>query len=117
TVPGGDAPGNRGWQAAAVVRRAQETRRAQAARSSKAVAERSDISVVWLDHRELAHQESMATMHHEHAGGKPDGVAMAQKSKLYVASLDGSIAPRAVTGGVCYCCKTAIATGGDGSIH
>jgi hypothetical protein len=59
----------------------------------------------------------MATAHHEHNGGKPDGVAMAQKSKLYVASLDGSIAAQAVTGGVCYCCKTAIVTGSDGSIH
>jgi hypothetical protein len=75
------------------------------------------VSVVWLDHRELVHQESMATTHHEHSGGKPDGVAMAQKSKLYIASLDGSIAPRAVTGGVCYCCKTAITTAADGSLH
>jgi hypothetical protein len=104
-VPGSDAPGNRGWGAAAVVR------------SAKASAERSDVSVVWLDHRELVRQESMATTHHEHAGGKPDGVAMAQKSKLYIASLDGSIAPQAVTGGVCYCCKTAITTAGDGSIQ
>ena len=38
----------------------------------------------------------------------PDGVAMAQKSKLFFASLDGAAAPRAVTGGVCYCCKTAL---------
>src|SRR5262249_31472578 len=74
-------------------------------------------NVVWLGHRELARQESMVTTHREHAGGKPDGVAMAQKSKLYVASLDGSIAPQAATGGVCYCCKTAITTAGDGSIQ
>ena len=33
---------------------------------------------------------------------------MAQKSKLFFASLDGAAAPRAVTGGVCYCCKTAL---------
>jgi len=32
------------------------------------------------------------------ADTKPDGVAMAQKSKLYFASLDGTAAPRAVTG-------------------
>src|SRR4029077_12288819 len=38
-------------------------------------------------------------------------------SKLYVASLDGTIAPRAVTGGVCYCCKTAITTSADGAIY
>jgi hypothetical protein len=42
---------------------------------------------------------------------------MAQKSKLYFASLDGSAAPRAITGGVCYCCKTALAAGADGSIY
>ena len=45
---------------------------------------------------------------------KPDGVAMAQKSKLYFASLDGAAAPRAVTGGVCYCCKTALVSAGGG---
>src|SRR5262249_57636033 len=76
TVPGGDAAGDRGWQAAAIVR------------SAKASAERHDVAVVWLDHRELVRQESMATTHHEHSGGgKPDGVAMAQKSKLHIASL------------------------------
>jgi hypothetical protein len=111
TVPGGDAAGNRGWQTAAVLRRAK------ASSSATASAERQDVSVVWLDHRELVRQESMATAHHQHSGGKPDGVAMAQKSKLYLASLDGTIAPQAVTGGVCYCCKTAVVAGGDGSIH
>jgi hypothetical protein len=97
TVPGGDAPGNRGWEAVAVGRGA--------------------VSVVWLDHRELAAQDSsMAAMHHQHSGAKPDGVAMAQKSKLYIAAIDGSTAPQAITGGVCYCCKTALAIGADGSV-
>jgi hypothetical protein len=116
TVPAGDGPGNRGWQAAVVIRSAP-ARRSSTSEAGKASVERSDIGVVWLDHRELVRQESMATTHHEHSGGKPDGVAMAQKSRLYVATLDGSIAPQAVTGGVCYCCKTAITTAGDGSIH
>lgn len=97
-VPGGDAPGNRGWEGVTIDRDGR-------------------VNVVWLDHRELVRQESMATSHHEHSGGKPDGVAMAQKSKLYIASLDGSIAPQAVTGGVCYCCKTAVTSAADGSIH
>src|SRR5205085_10437805 len=44
-------------------------------------------------------------------------VAMAQLSQLYVAPLDGSIAPIAVTGGVCYCCKTAIAASGTTSLY
>ena len=42
---------------------------------------------------------------------------MAQRSKLFFGSLDGAIAPRAITGGVCYCCKTALAVGPDGAIH
>src|SRR4029079_2845491 len=73
---------------------------------------------VWLDHRELAQQDgAVAASHHDHtasSGAKPDGVAMAQRSKLYFASLDGAVAPRALTGGVCYCCKTALATAADG---
>jgi hypothetical protein len=106
-VPGGDAAGNRGWE--------------------NAVADRSGrVYAVWLDHRELAQQDgAVAASHHQHTGGaaqradadrKPDGVAMAQRSKLYVTSLDGAIAPRPLTGGVCYCCKTALATAADGSI-
>ena len=98
-VPGGDAAGNRGWE--------------------NAVADRNGrVFTVWLDHRELAQQDGVvAASHHDHAassGAKPDGVAMAQRSKLYFASLDGAVAPRALTGGVCYCCKTALATAADG---
>lgn len=92
-VPGSDAAGNRGWENA------------------------DGRFAVWLDHRELAQDENMMTaMHHERASaGKPDGVAMAQKSQLFIAGLDGSVAPRALTGGVCYCCKTALAESADGS--
>ncbi len=98
-VPDSDGPGNRGWHNAAVDKNGR-------------------VHVVWLDHRELARNESMATSHHDHAAaGKPDGVAMAQKSKLFVASLDGATPPHAVVGGVCYCCKTAIAAGSDGAIY
>jgi hypothetical protein len=49
--------------------------------------------------------------------GVGHGVAMAQQSKLFFGSLDGTAAPRAVTGGVCYCCKTALAGGSGGSIY
>jgi hypothetical protein len=106
-VPGADAAGNRGWENVAVARGPQPAGRTYA---------------VWLDHRELAQQDGqVASGHHDHssaaASGKPDGVAMAQKSKLYLASLDGAVAPRAITGGVCYCCKTAIAAAADGSIY
>jgi hypothetical protein len=106
-VPGSDASGNRGWE--------------------NAVADRSGrVYAVWLDHRELAQQDgAVSASHHDHSGQasattaadqKPDGVAMAQRSKLSVTSLDGAVEPRAITGGVCYCCKTAVATGANGSV-
>jgi hypothetical protein len=99
-VPGTDAAGNRGWEAIAV----EPGGRADA---------------VWLDHRELAKDSSMAASHHDHAAGgsKPDGVAMAQQSTLFFASLDGTAPPHAVTGGVCYCCKTALVGGAGGTIY
>ena len=94
-VPGTDAPGNRGWEAIAVRPGGR-------------------VDVAWLDHRELARDPAMAASHHDHkSADKPDGVAMAQKSKLFFASLDGAAAPRAVTGGVCYCCKTALVRAGE----
>jgi hypothetical protein len=96
-VPGTDAAGNRGWEAIAAD-------------------SRGAVDAVWLDHREMAPGAQMSTMHHETGGGKPDGVAMAQKSKLYFAALDGSVAPHAITGGVCYCCKTALVAA-DGALY
>jgi len=108
-VPGADAAGNRGWENIAAGKTAASGR----------------TFAVWLDHRELAQQDGqVAASHHDHmkaagsaADSKPDGVAMAQKSKLYIASLDGAVAPHAITGGVCYCCKTAIAIGADGAVY
>jgi hypothetical protein len=100
-VPGTDAAGNRGWEAIAIEPGGR-------------------VDVIWLDHRELASDSKMAASHHDHAAKsseKPDGVAMAQKSKLYFASLDDTAAPRAVTGGVCYCCKTALVSGAGGRVY
>jgi hypothetical protein len=101
-IPGAEAPGNRGWQAVATDR------------AGYAVA-------IWLDHRELARAgESVAGAGHAqagHAGGDTDGVARAQLSKLFFARLDGTSSATAITGGVCYCCKTAVATSADGSIY
>jgi ribosomal 50S subunit-recycling heat shock protein len=54
--------------------------------------------------------------HTGHAEPSADGSARAQLSKLYFGRLDGSDTPRALTGGVCYCCKTAVAAGPDGSL-
>ena len=103
-VPGSEAAGNRGWQSIAIGRD-------------------GGVVVVWLDHRELAKNgsgsASMQHAEHQHlaSGQKPaDGVARAQLSKLMFARLDRSDSSRQLTGGVCYCCKTAIAQGRDGTL-
>lgn len=107
TVPGSDAAGNRGWE-------------------GLGVGPDGRFVSVWLDHRNLAQpqQQKMAGEHQHHgdgampaAGAQKDGVAMAQLSQLYVASLDGALPARGVTGGVCYCCKTGIASGPSNSLY
>lgn len=103
-VPGSDGPGNRGWE-------------------GLGVGSDGRFVAVWLDHRKLAQPQSAAVASAHHHGDAPmpaasgtaakdaDGVAMAQQSQLYVSSLDGVIKPVGVTGGVCYCCKTAVTAG------
>jgi hypothetical protein len=100
-LPDNDAPGNRGWQATATDASGR-------------------VLAVWLDHREHAQpaEGSTATKSGEHhyGGGdahQMDGVARAQLSKLYFAPLDSTTA-RALTAGVCYCCRTTIAAGRHG---
>ncbi|HUR34119.1 MAG TPA: sialidase family protein [Vicinamibacterales bacterium] len=106
-VPGTDAPGNRGWEA---IGTGPDGR----------------FFSVWLDHRQLAAAQQMQMAgEHRHENGAAaaappaprDGVAMAQLSQLYITPLDASIAPQGVTGGVCYCCKTAIAAGRGNSLY
>jgi hypothetical protein len=91
-VPGTDAPGNRGWEGVA----------------SDAAGR---VSVAWLDHRRLAKPQGTSTPHQHrgHTGHKGDGVEMAQRSHLFYGSVDEPGSVRRLTGGVCYCCKTAIA--------
>jgi hypothetical protein len=103
--PGTDAPGNRGWPAVTTDRDGH-------------------VVAVWLDHRELAERgaspagpSASGHDHAAHAAQQTDGVARAQRSKLFFASLGDAASARALTGGVCYCCKTAIATGADGSVY
>jgi hypothetical protein len=96
-VAGSEAAGNRGWESAAV-------------------GPDGVVRALWLDHRELATRESHGGgSHHQKHGGSPaakrDGVAMAQLSKLYIGGIAGSSTPLPITGGVCYCCKTALAAG------
>jgi hypothetical protein len=102
-VPGTDTVGNRGWQALGV-------------------SDAGRVDAVWLDHRRMAAATSSASAHQHHGAtttttaAATDGAAMAQRSDLYFASLDGG-APRAITPGVCYCCKTAIAHGPGEAVH
>jgi hypothetical protein len=114
-VPGSTAAGNRGWHSIA------------AGKDGKAY-------VLWLDHRDTdsavrgpdARGSSGSAHVHNHAGTdaprrstavKSDGVAKAQQSQLFVASLDGTVAPRSVERGVCYCCRTAFVSGADGTLY
>jgi len=100
-IAGGEGPGNRGWE-------------------NIAVDSVGHVHAVWLDHRELAKSASMTHMaeHHvEPADSKKDAVATAQLSKLYTATLDDSSSSHPITGGVCYCCKTAITAGAQNDIY
>ena len=57
--------------------------------------------------------------HPGHRAAVPqDGVAAAQKSGLYYAAAGGaSTEEHELTKGVCYCCKTALAAGADGTLY
>jgi hypothetical protein len=90
------APGDRGWAALAL--------------DADAVAH-----AIWVDHRGLAGEGGG---HAHHGAGATDGVAMAQKSSVYYAATKpASASERELTRGVCYCCKTAMAIGPDGTIY
>ena len=72
---------------------------------------------IWLDHRGLAANREAGAGHTGHAAGAShDGAAMAQKSALYYASSTGG-REHEVAKGVCYCCKTALAIDGAGTIY
>jgi hypothetical protein len=99
-VPGTEAAGNRGWHSVVVAG--------------------GRVGALWLDHREMAASSTTETAHHQHTANpdaKRDGAAMAQKSKLYFATTDGAVAAQAITSGVCYCCKTTVASGSDGALY
>ena len=100
TLQSSSPAGDRGWPALAL----DPTAKAHA---------------IWLDHRGLAANRATGTGQAAHqAGGQHDGVAMAQKSGLYYASATTKPMPeRLLTNGVCYCCKTALAAGPNGSLY
>jgi hypothetical protein len=88
------AIGDRGWQASTLDGR-------------------GTLHTIWLDHRAMAAAKASGDQS-EHRG-EHDGVAMAQLSGLYYAA-DG-MPERELFKGVCYCCKTALATGPRGEIY
>lgn len=84
--------------------------------------------VIWLDHRGLAEARTSdaaarakpaaapattppaTAAQPQHGSGDHDGVAMAQKSRLYYARVgETATVESALVAGVCYCCKTALA--------
>lgn len=103
TMQAPGAAGDRGWHALTL----DDTGRAH---------------VIWLDHRGLATRPA-ATEHDHHMGGAD----MSQLSGLYYARsatpagasgpMSPVIAERELTKGVCYCCKTALATGANGTLY
>jgi hypothetical protein len=103
-VAGSNAAGNRGWESAAV-------------------GSDDTVVAVWLDHREMASQSTGggSTQHaHQHEAassqGKTDGAVRAQLSQIFFARLGDPGSVRTIARGVCYCCKTSIATGGHDSV-
>jgi len=108
-VAGSDAAGMRGWQ-------------------SIAADAHGGVHVVWLDHRRMAEHDAGTSASHEHQGaggppskpptGRPQSATMSmpELSQLYVSTVDGEPA-RAVASGVCFCCKTAMASGPAGELY
>lgn len=98
TLQAPGAPGDRGWPALAADARGA-------------------IHAVWLDHRGLvAPRAAGTTAGHQHHKSEHDGVVMAQKSSLFYATAGRRGEERELTGGVCYCCKTALAASPDGTL-
>jgi hypothetical protein len=101
-VAGSDGPGNRGWE-------------------SIAADSEGRVAAIWLDHRELASTSGAPMTHaaHQHEAGHAghdDGAMRAQLSKLFFGRV-GASGAQSITGGVCYCCKTAMAVDGSGGIY
>jgi hypothetical protein len=97
-IPGGEAAGNRGWQ-------------------SLAADAGGKVFALWLDHRNTASNSPAAVHQHGTQSKTParpaaEQVERAGLSQLWLGSLDGSVAAKGISGGVCYCCKTSLAISG-----
>ncbi len=96
-LQGAGAEGDRGWP-------------------SLALDSRRTAHAIWLDHRGLAAARVAGASRDHKSGAAHDGVAMAQKSALYYAA-GTPTAGTELAKGVCYCCKTALATGADQTVY
>jgi hypothetical protein len=103
-LSGSDAPGNRGWESIAASRN-------------------GSFVTLWLDHRELAPKPGAAPMNHaEHqhvtsGENKTDGFTRAQLSQLFVLARGDARSAHGIARGVCYCCKTALASDDSGGFY
>lgn len=93
-----DVAGNRGW-------------------ASMAARDDGRMFAMWLDHRDAVSTRSQGGTHQHGARSPEESDARAQRSQLFVGTLDGTVAPTAIARGVCYCCKTALASGPDGRMY
>ena len=80
------------------------------------------VAALWLDHRGLSTPGSGSMNHAEHqhvptGENKTDGVRRAQLSQLFFANLANADSAHSIARGVCYCCKTAMATDLAGAIY
>ena len=86
-----------------------------------AVSPKGDLVTLWLDHRGVPARPagSAAMSGHEHGATEHppgDSMARAQLSQIFFARLNEPASARPIASGVCYCCKTSVAVGRDGSI-
>jgi hypothetical protein len=109
-MPGSKDIGSRGWQ-------------------SLTVGKDGKVYALWLDHRDTESAKNpgkTAHVHHHEAADAPpastaapkaESYEKAQQSQLFFGTLDGTVAARSLARGVCYCCKTSLTSGADGSIY
>ena len=74
----------------------------------------------WTIARYPARTAGATTGAHQHGATSQrpaaDGVARAQLSQIFFARLNDPASARPIAPGVCYCCKTSIATGANGTV-
>jgi hypothetical protein len=78
-----------------------------------------EVLTAWLDHRDVPRSTTPMTGHQHGAAATEhgDSVARAQLSRIFFASLGNPRGAQVIASGVCYCCKTSIATAPDGTVY